>query len=207
MGRVLDQDGREHHAERGPDQAGKGHEPDRGGTFLDGKPHGGDLCPGVEQEGLGDRDADGADQHQGVVRAGQSAQDAEDTHQHGADPNRQAETPGIDRPGDRDGKRNVDEHEGHRQETDLEVGDPMEISGGTGDGGIGDPQDLDGEVDEHENSQHDPAIGIQAVGFSSHGWLLSFGGKTGTCSSGGFQKEVSMNSSVYKRFSSVCTPA
>jgi hypothetical protein len=40
--------------------------------------------------------------------------------------------------------------------------------GRAGDRGIGDPQHLNGQVDEHENSQHHPAVGVETAGFFGH---------------------------------------
>ena len=48
----------------------------------------------------------------------------------------------------------------------LQVGDTVECGCYAGDGRVGDPQDLDGQVDEHEDRQHHPAVRIQAEGFS-----------------------------------------
>ena len=94
------------------------------------EPLGRHLGPGVEQEGLGDGDADGAQQHQGVVVSRQPAQHAEDAHQHRPDADRQAEAVGIDHPGDRDRERDEGDHEGHRQQADLQVADAVELAAG-----------------------------------------------------------------------------
>ena len=60
------------------------------------------------------------------------------------------------------------DHEGHRQKTNLRVGDPIKFGSRTGDGSIGDPQHLHGEVDEHEHCQYHPAIAIYPKGLILH---------------------------------------
>ena len=82
-----------------------------------GEPVGRHLGPRVEQERLGDGDADGAEQDQRVVAAGESPRsDAEDAHQHDAEPDGDAEPAAVDDPGRRQRQRDEGDHEHHRQQ-------------------------------------------------------------------------------------------
>ena len=97
------------------------------------------------------------------VCASESAHDAEDAHENGADADRDAEPVGVDEPRNGDGERHKGDHEGHGEVADLQVGDAVEFCGGTCDGRIGDPQGLDGQVDEGKGCQHHPAVGVEFV--------------------------------------------
>ena len=162
-GHCFGQDRRQHHAEGRADQIRQRDQSHRGGTLFEGEPIGGDFRPRVEQERLRGGDADGAPQDERVIRARQPAQDAEDAHQHTADADRQAEAVGIDHPRNGNRQRDEGDHERHRQQADLQIGHAVIGSGGACDRCVRDPQGLDGEVDEHEDSQHHPAVGIQFV--------------------------------------------
>src|SRR5665647_3316956 len=79
-----------------------------------------DLGPRVEQKRLGDGDADGAEQHQRVVRADQAAGDAEHGHQHDAEADGDAEATRVDDPRSRQREGDEGDHERHRQGSDRQ---------------------------------------------------------------------------------------
>jgi hypothetical protein len=52
----------------------------------------------------------------------------------------------------------------------------IELGGRAGDRSVTDPEHLDGEVDEHKNRQHNPAVSIYAKSRFSHRRLQSSSG-------------------------------
>ena len=156
----LHQEGRRHLPDDDAQEGRYRSQTDDRGTLAQREPVGSHLGAGVQEQRLGDGDADGADQGGGVAIRPDAAHHAEDAHQDGAQPHSLLEAPGVDRPGSRDRQRDIDVHEEHCQQGDLQVGDAVLRGCQPGDRRVADPEDLHRQADEHEGQQHHPAVAI-----------------------------------------------
>ena len=170
--RVAQAPGLQHHG-RGdlPDddaqQRGHAAQADDGGALFQPEPVGRHLGARIQEQRLGDGDADGHDQRQGVVLREDAAQQPEDRHHDGAQADGLLEAPGVDQPGGRQRQRDVDVHEHQRQQADGVVRDAQGRAGRLVDGRIADPEDLHHQADEGIHRQHHPAVPVDLDRFFS----------------------------------------
>ena len=160
---AADEHRREREAGADTEHAGQRDQADGGGALAGSEPVGRHFGPRVEQERLGHGDADGAQQDERVVSAGEPAQHAEDAHHHDAEPDGDAEPAAVDDPRRRQRQRDEGDHEHHRQQRDQLVGHAVVVGGVGDDRAVADPEDLDDEVDEHDDGEHDPAVAVDPV--------------------------------------------
>ncbi len=162
-GHAADEHRRERQAGADAEHARQRDQPHGGGTLAWCEPVGRHLGPRVEQERLGDGDADGAEKDERVVAAREPAQHAEDAHQHDAEPDGGAEPAAVDDPGRGQRQRDEGDHEHHRQERHQLVRHAVVVCGVGDDRPVADPEHLDDEVDQHDDPEDHPAVAVHPV--------------------------------------------
>ena len=114
---------RQRFADGNAQEGGEKDNADNRGPLFEGEPQRGEFGKGIQQKRLGNGQTDGKQQRQGKVRGEDAAQQAEDTQQDRAEAHGFLEAPGVDGPGGGDGQRDVDDHEDHRQQADIQIAD------------------------------------------------------------------------------------
>ena len=155
-----DEIGGQHETARYPDEIGHKSETGGGGALVEREPLGRDGGKGIQDERLPDRQSYRAGEYDVIVGGKYTPQNAENAKQHRAKPHTFVETEGVDHPGSRDGHRDINQHEEHGQHPDFQIVHTIEFGRSRGDRGETDPEKLDRDVDEHEDSKNDPAIAI-----------------------------------------------